>query len=89
MLMSALDLAVWPFHWLLGLRGALAPSVISKEKFPKVYAWIDRFSKAVSTAKLAAPEPTTLKGAEAVEYVMQANFSEPVSHLFQAISPDS
>ena len=71
------DLAVWPFHWLLELKGALPPSLISKEKFPKVYAWIDRFSKAVLTAKSSAPKPTTLKGAEAVRYVTQAGFSEP------------
>ena len=76
-LMSASNIAVWPFHWLRELKGALPPSLVSKEKFPKVYAWIDRFSKAVSTAKSAAPKPTTLKGAEAVKYVTQAEFSEP------------
>lgn len=69
--------AVWPFHWLLELKGALPHSLISKEKFPKVYAWIGRFSKAVSTAKSSAPKPTTLKGAEAVKHVTQAEFYEP------------
>lgn len=68
--------AVWPFHWLLELKGALPSSLISKEKFPKVYAWIDRFSKALSTAKSSASKPTTLKGAEAVRYVTQAEFFE-------------
>ena len=77
MLMRVLNLAVWPFHWLLEIDGALPPSLISKENFPKVYAWIDRFSKAVSTATSSAPKPTTLKGAEAVRYVTQASFSEP------------
>ena len=76
MLMSAPDLAVWPFHWLLELKDALPASLISKEKFPKVYAWIDRFSKAISTAESAAPQPTTLNGAEAVKYVTQGKFSE-------------
>ena len=70
------DLAVWPFHWLLELRGALPPSLVSKEKFPKVYAWIDRFSKAISIAKSSAPKPTTLKGAEAVKHIIEAEFSE-------------
>ena len=77
MLMRVLILAVWPFHWLLEIDGALPPSLISKENFPKVYAWIDRFSKAVSTATSSAPKPTTMKGAEAVRYVTQAGFSEP------------
>ena len=77
MLMSATNLAVWPFHWLLGLKGALPPSLVSKEKFPKVYAWVERFTEAVSTAKSFAPKPTTLKGAEAVKYVIQAEYSEP------------
>lgn len=74
--MSAPDLAVWPLHWVIGMKGALPPSLVSKEKFPKVYAWIDRFSKAVSTAKSSAPKPTELKGAEAVKYIIQAEFSE-------------
>lgn len=63
------------------MKGALPPSLISNEKFPKVYAWIDRFSKAVSSAKSSAPKPTTLKGAEAVKYVTQAKFSEPEGEI--------
>lgn len=77
MLMSGTGSAVWPFSWLLGLKGALPPSLVSREKFPKVYAWVDRFSKAVSSAKLSAPKPATLKGAEAVKYIIQAEYSEP------------
>lgn len=73
--------AVWPFHWLLGVEGALPPSLVSDEKFPKVYAWIDRFSKAVLTAKSSAPKPVTLKGAEAVKYVIQAEYSEPEGNV--------
>ena len=74
---AASNKAVWPFHWLVGLKGALPPSLISKEMYPQVYAWVDRFSKAVSTAKSSAPKPTTLKGAEAVKYIIQAEYSEP------------
>lgn len=76
------NLAVWPFHWLLGLKVALPPSLFSKEKFPKVYDWINRFSKAVSTAKSSIPKPTTLEGAEAVKYVTQAEFSEPGTQFY-------
>ncbi|KAL8926195.1 MAG: hypothetical protein Q9208_003098 [Pyrenodesmia sp. 3 TL-2023] len=69
--------AVWPFYWLAGMKGALPPSTFGKDNFPKVYAWIDRFSKAVKEAEQSAPKPTTLKGAEAVKYVTQAEFAEP------------
>ncbi|KAL6718811.1 hypothetical protein ACLMJK_003045 [Lecanora helva] len=73
--------AIWPFHWLLGLKGALPPTLISQERYPKVYAWIDRFDKAISAAKQSAPKPTTLKGAEAVRHITQANFCEPEGHI--------
>ncbi|KAL9120462.1 MAG: hypothetical protein Q9187_002982 [Circinaria calcarea] len=66
--------AVWPFHWLQGMKGALPPEIISEEQYPKVFAWIDRFDKAVSTAKSSSPKPTTLKGAEAVRHITQADY---------------
>lgn len=59
------------------MKGALPPSIFGKDNFPKVYSWIDRFSKAVKTARESAPRVTTLKGAEAVRYVTQADFVEP------------
>ncbi|KAL2043980.1 hypothetical protein N7G274_003500 [Stereocaulon virgatum] len=68
--------AIWPFHWVLSLK-SLPPTVVSKEKYPKVYAWIDRFNAAIASAKSSAPKPATLKGAEAVKHVMQADFAEP------------
>ncbi len=74
---ACLTLAIWPFHWLRGLKGALPPTLVSSDKFPKVYAWIDRFNEALAAAKGKAPKPTTLKGAEAVKFVTQADFAEP------------
>lgn len=58
------------------MQGALPPSLFGKEHFPKVYAWIDRFSKALKDAQKSAPKPTTLKGAEAVKYITGAEFAE-------------
>lgn len=58
------------------MKGALPPSLFGKENFPKVCAWIDRFSKAVKEAERLAPKPTTLKGAEALKYITQAEFAE-------------
>ena len=78
MLKNSTNLAIWPFRWLIALKGALPPSSFSEESFPNVYAWIDRFSKAVSTAKSAAPKPTTPpKGAEGVKYIVSAEYHEP------------
>lgn len=61
---------------MLNLKGALPRTLFTKEKFPKVFAWIDRFNNAIATAKGSAPKPTTLKGAEATQHVTQADFSE-------------
>ncbi|KAL8857678.1 MAG: hypothetical protein Q9178_005843 [Gyalolechia marmorata] len=69
--------AIWPFHWLSGMEGALPPSVFGNDNFPKVYAWIDRFSAALKAARKSAPKVTTLKGAEAIQYITQAEFAEP------------
>ncbi|KAL8843336.1 MAG: hypothetical protein Q9170_000194 [Blastenia crenularia] len=69
--------AIWPFHWLSGMKGALPTSHFGPESFPKVYAWIERFSKAVKAARESTPKPTTLKGAEAVKHISQADFAEP------------
>ena len=60
---------------MLQLR-SIPPSLVSKEKYPKVFAWIDRFNKAIKTAERSAPKPVMLKGAEAVRHVAQAEFSE-------------
>lgn len=71
-----LSVAVWPFHWLARIKGALPPNTISSEQYPKVFAWIDRFGKAVSAARSSAPKPATLKGADAVAQINQAEFSD-------------
>ena len=68
--------AVWPFHWVIGLKGALPKEFISATQFPKVFAWVERFSKAVDEAKKKSKKPTTLKGPEAIKHVLQANFAE-------------
>ena len=60
---------------MLQLR-SIPPSLVSKAKYPKVFAWVDRFGKAIKTAGASAPKPVTLKGAEAVRHVVQAEFSE-------------
>jgi hypothetical protein len=69
-------LAVWPFHWLHGLPGALPPDQISGKQFPKVFAWIDRFDKATQVAAKDAGKPKTLKGPEAEKRISNDEFAE-------------
>ncbi|KAL8945055.1 MAG: hypothetical protein Q9216_000039 [Gyalolechia sp. 2 TL-2023] len=69
--------AIWPFHWLSGMKGALPPSIFGKDHFPKVYNWIDRFLRVLKTAEDSAPKVTRLEGAEAVKFVTQAELADP------------
>ncbi|KAF7951965.1 uncharacterized protein EAE97_001462 [Botrytis byssoidea] len=68
--------AVWPFHWLTTLPGALPASYISAQHFPKTYAWIGRFEQAVRLAAKKNPKPTVLSGAEVLEKVAASDFVE-------------
>jgi len=68
--------AVWPFDWLVGLKGALPCELISEKQFPKVFAWIERFNKAIKAAKASAPKPTTVKGEAALQRITNARFAD-------------
>ncbi|KAK1754634.1 hypothetical protein QBC47DRAFT_222651 [Echria macrotheca] len=59
--------AVWLFHWLSGLKGALDPATISPALFPSVFAWVDRFQRQLSTAKT---EAGTVSGEEARDRIL-------------------
>ncbi|GME43403.1 hypothetical protein GTA08_BOTSDO12238 [Neofusicoccum parvum] len=73
--------AIWPFDWLVEMKGALPADVISERQFPKVYAWIKRFREAVQAAKSSGPKAVTLKGAQAVLFVSGANLAESGGHV--------
>ena len=77
MLIKVIYLAIWPFDWLHGLKGALPSELVSEKQYPKVFAWISRFRKAISAAKATAPKPQTLKGDKALQQIMSAGFAEP------------
>ena len=64
--------AIWVFHWLKGLKGALPSDIISQESYPKVFAWMARFDRELQEAHARAPKPTNLKGAEAAKQVEAA-----------------
>ena len=72
---------IWPFHWLVDMKGALPADLISAEQYPKAFAWIARFDAAIAAAKKTAVKPTTLKGDEPVKKVLQADFAEPEAQV--------
>lgn len=69
--------AIWPFHWITGLPGALPEDRFSPQVYPRVYAWIRRFQGAVSAAKKRVGAPVTLTGEEAASEIRAGSFCEP------------
>lgn len=68
--------AVWPFHWLSRLPGALPPDQLSETQFPKVFAWIERFDRTVSAAGKKLGKAPKLSGDEAAEAIVGASYFE-------------
>ncbi|KAG9229353.1 glutathione s-transferase-related protein-like protein [Amylocarpus encephaloides] len=68
--------AIWLFHWLSTLPGALPPSYISAAQFPKVFSWIERFTAHERAAAHKVGKPKTIKGPEALERVCKSDFAE-------------
>lgn len=58
------------------MKGALPRDLISESQFPKVFAWIERFNKAIKAAKASAPKPTTVKGEAALQRITNARFAD-------------
>jgi glutathione S-transferase len=73
--------AIWPFHWLADLPGALPKSVISPIQYPKVFGWIERFRTALAQAKASAPKQVKVTGEEVVKYMQTAKFAESVGEV--------
>jgi len=69
-------IAIWPFDWLIGLKGALPRDLISEKQYPKVFAWVARFNKVTKAAKAAAKKPTTLTGDAAAQRILNARFAD-------------
>lgn len=67
--------AVWPFIWLAGLPGALPADVVGPSRYPKVFAWIERFGMAAE-AKIAAGKPKSVAGDEAARIITGSGFAE-------------
>ncbi|TLD12318.1 uncharacterized protein PgNI_03344 [Pyricularia grisea] len=70
--------AIWPFHWLITLPGspALPSDQVSAELFPRVFAWIQRFDKAVGAAGSSGSKPRKLKGKEAAQLILASRLND-------------
>lgn len=66
---------VWSFDWIIS---DLQPPAkyFSDTAYPKVYSWRNRFKAAVEAARARARTPVSLKGGDAVRYILQAPFSD-------------
>lgn len=74
---SSVDLeAIWPLHWVFGMPGAIPAEVASKETFPKVFAWVERFNTAVGAARKSNGKTKALKGFEAAEKIWGSEWAE-------------
>ncbi|PGH16301.1 hypothetical protein AJ79_01840 [Helicocarpus griseus UAMH5409] len=69
--------AIWPIDWVNELEGALDRDIFTEARFPKVFAWMARFRKALSEAKSVSPMPESLLGNQVLERVVSADFVEP------------
>jgi hypothetical protein len=75
------SIAIWPFHWLVSMPGALQASYISKDQFPRVFAWIQRFDNAIKEAKAAGQKPVRIKVEELIAHLSKSRFYEPVGEV--------
>jgi hypothetical protein len=75
------NIAIWPFHWVLDMPGALQSTYISENQFPKVFAWIARFRDALRQARAAGPKPAKVSIEEVITYMGRSRFYEPVGEV--------
>lgn len=74
--------AVWLFHWLRGIPGALPRDHLSKRQFPKVFAWVERFDQAVSAAAKGGKVPT-LSGEEAAKTIVGSAYFDEAARVVE------
>jgi len=76
--------AIWLYHWLIDMKGALPPDSISEEQFPRVFAWVSRFRAALKASRATSPNPVTLEGEDAIKHVLAADFAEKEGEIDKA-----
>lgn len=60
---------------MLSLEGSFPDNIVSEKIFPRVYAWCDRYQKAVTAAQEAA-KPEVIEGDEVLKRMAAAQFAE-------------
>lgn len=65
---------VWVLHWLRSIPGALPKEVLSEQQFPRVFAWIKRFDRAVKAAAHKFGSVPKVSGKEAVRTIVGAAY---------------
>lgn len=68
--------AIWPYHWLSGIPGALPAEIFSAATYPRVYSWIKRFQTAVSEAKKAQGRAKRVSGEDALRLITASPWNE-------------
>ncbi|KAF3909630.1 hypothetical protein AA313_de0207039 [Arthrobotrys entomopaga] len=67
--------AIWVIKWIAAVPGGLPEEIINAKIFPRVYAWMERFTKVVD-AKEREHAPEKVKGEQAAEKIFGAAFAE-------------
>lgn len=73
---------IWTFHWAitkeLGLWDALEKDdVVNEQQFPRTFAYVDRFAKALTTKQKDNGEPKRLSDEETLRMIFDSDFFEP------------
>ncbi|KAL2843006.1 hypothetical protein BJX68DRAFT_257564 [Aspergillus pseudodeflectus] len=76
----------WALSWLFSTPGAVPEEHISPQLFPKVFAWVERFQKAVAAAQKSLPTITTLSGEQVADLLGKAA-SDHTSDVIEADDP--
>ncbi|KAL4879190.1 hypothetical protein BJY04DRAFT_220310 [Aspergillus karnatakaensis] len=67
---------VWPLAWLFAVPGAVPGEVVGREKFPRVWDWVERFSQRVEREAGRLRKPETLSGGKVKEVLAAAAADE-------------
>jgi glutathione S-transferase len=82
--------AVWPFKWLMSdrnMKDSLPAELFNANKYPKVFAWVERFVMELDKKKKSLPKPSALDGKAMCKRTLEAAtlpevvaFTNPNSH---------
>lgn len=67
---------VWPLLWMERVPGARPEEWISEAKFPKVFAWMERFKSTAEKSVEELGQLTTLTGEEAAKLILSSEYHE-------------